>query len=344
MNIDVLTFYETIRNYLVLYLKDQKNYSQHTIRSYRTTITLLIEYVCLRQEIKMKQVHFDLFNAPIIIDFLTFLETDKKNSIATRNLRLTILKAFFYYVAQRDIMVMKQYLLISDIPLKKDKKKQVEHLSEEEFKFLLEQINTRNIKGLRNQCFLILMYDTAAREDEMLNIQIKDIVLKEKGSFMYLHGKGNKTRMVPIMDSTKSHLENYFRIYHKTMNTEDYLFYIITHGIKHKMSSDCAYKFVKKYGQLASEKNSDFLPNLYPHHIRHSRAIHLYRNGMPLPIVSEFLGHAQIETTLVYAYADTEMKRAAIDKAMNETEITNDEVIVNWSDDEETLKILYGLK
>jgi site-specific recombinase XerC len=49
--------------------------------------------------------------------------------------------------------------------------------------------------------------------------------------------------------------------------------------------------------------------------LRHSRAMHLYQAGMPLALLTEWLGHADPETTLIYAHADTEMKRHALEKA-----------------------------
>ena len=68
------------------------------------------------------------------------------------------------------------------------------------------------------------------------------------------------------------------------------------------------------YGSIAINAGADIPGKLHPHMLRHTRAMHLYRNGMPLVLLSEWLGHASLETTMVYAYADTEMKRQAIAK------------------------------
>lgn len=80
------------------------------------------------------------------------------------------------------------------------------------------------------------------------------------------------------------------------------------------MSIDNTEKFIKKYGSSARQENKDVPERVYPHMFRHSRAMHLYRSGMPLALLSEWLGHASIETTWIYAYADTRMKRIAIEK------------------------------
>ena len=109
------------------------------------------------------------------------------------------------------------------------------------------------------------------------------------------------------------------------------------------MSADTVALFMKKYAAQAREILPDFSKNLHPHMIRHTRAMHLYRQGMPIHLLSEFLGHANFETTKIYAHADTEMKRVAIAKAdiirqgMPETEPL-------WSDDEDMILKLSGLR
>lgn len=84
------------------------------------------------------------------------------------------------------------------------------------------------------------------------------------------------------------------------------------------MSDDNVARFLKKYARLAREQNAHVPENVHPHMFRHSRAMHLYQGGMPLAVLSEFLGHEDPETTLIYAYADTEMKRDAVNRASKE--------------------------
>ena len=109
------------------------------------------------------------------------------------------------------------------------------------------------------------------------------------------------------------------------------------------MSCDNVARFIKQYGESARKKCCDIPVNVHPHQLRHTRAIHLYRDGMPLSVLSEFLGHADITTTQIYAYADPEMKRAAIKKARGE-ELIDMPAEALWQTDEEMIKRLYGLK
>jgi integrase len=109
------------------------------------------------------------------------------------------------------------------------------------------------------------------------------------------------------------------------------------------MSDDNVTRFLKQYAKSARAICDEVPPNVYPHLFRHGRAMSLYRNGMPLGLLSEFLGHENPETTLIYAYADTEMKRLAIEKATGSTNPIHAEV-APWVFDDEMIKKLYGLK
>ena len=139
-------------------------------------------------------------------------------------------------------------------------------------------------------------------------------------------------------------LERYLRAFHpnEPADSEKPLFYTIIHGIQQQMSADTVALFLKKYGKIAHNSCPEVPAHIHAHMLRHTRAMHLYHQGMPMMLLSEYLGHASEETTKIYAYADTEMKRAAIDKAdivRNETP----QSVPTWIDDEEMILKLSGL-
>ncbi len=123
-------------------------------------------------------------------------------------------------------------------------------------------------------------------------------------------------------------------------------FYICRKGTRCAMSPDNVEKFIKRYGRQAREKNVNVPVHLYPHMFRHSRAMHLYRNGMPLPLLAEWLGYVQMETTIqYYANADTQMKKEAIEKATTELNpLFQDNPEIDWENDEEMIKKLHGVR
>lgn len=116
----------------------------------------------------------------------------------------------------------------------------------------------------------------------------------------------------------------------------------VIHGRQQKMSPDTVAAFFAKYGSMAKAVCQEVPEHIHPHMMRHTRAMHLYQSGMPMVLLSQYLGHAQVETTMIYAYADTEMKRAAIQKAdaVRGTKPVPDEI---WADNEEMILKLSGL-
>jgi len=119
------------------------------------------------------------------------------------------------------------------------------------------------------------------------------------------------------------------------------LLYTIHQREKTYMSDNNGARFIKKYAKEAKMNNPNMPDNVYTHMFRRSRSMHLYRSGMPLALLAEFLGHTDPETTLVYAYADTEMKRKAIEKAVPKEAILpeNTEKAI-WEDDEDIISRL----
>ncbi|NLD06035.1 MAG: tyrosine-type recombinase/integrase [Synergistaceae bacterium] len=111
------------------------------------------------------------------------------------------------------------------------------------------------------------------------------------------------------------------------------------------MSPDCSEKFIKKYGTDAHNVNSKVPESLHCHMFRHSRSMHLYKSGMPMVLLAEWLGHAQISSTLIYANADTEMKKDAIMKATSKLNplLSGETAYLEWEDDEALIRQLYGL-
>lgn len=222
----------------------------------------------------------------------------------------------------------------------------IEFFSESALETILAQPDKRKKNGQRDLFFLILMYDTGARAQEMLDLKVGDMNMGENNPYVIITGKGSKTRLVPVMEKTCRHFDAYRRRFHPSGSPDEYLFYVDRKGTRTKMSIDNVEKFVARYGRKAHEQSQEVPEHLYPHMWRHSRSMHLYRNGMPLPLVAEWLGHARMDTTRkFYADADTTMKKEAIDKATSDINpLYSTEYDINWKDDEELLKRLYCLK
>jgi site-specific recombinase XerD len=219
-------------------------------------------------------------------------------------------------------------------------RKPVGYMSETALKAVLEQPDIKTMKGIRNRMIMILLYDTGVRVQELVDMKLSSLHLKIKNPFVIVTGKGNKTRSIPLMDKTVAHLKEYLKRFHNgpddKKNTP--LFYSNRSGSPHILSTDAISVFLKKYGKIARTTCHEVPDSVHPHLFRHTRAMALYRAGMPLSYIAEFLGHVSINTTEIYASTDIEMLRNALKKANSEVA----EEIPHWKD-EDSLKKLCGL-
>jgi site-specific recombinase XerD len=347
MNRDAHIFYCMVRDFLSIYLPKQRGLSDNTIKSYREALNLLIEFISTSQESSLSDVNFQNITRETGEDFFQWLETERGCAVSTRNQRLSAIKSFLKYAAGKDKSLMPIYLEIDAIPKKKDTRiHEIEFFSESALTVILEQPDKHKKNGQRDLFFLILMYDTGARAQEMLDLRLCNVRLDGSNPHVIITGKGSKTRLVPIMENTCRHFESYKSRFHAHGDSDEYLFYIERKGIHSQMSIDNVEKFVARYGEKARKVSSEVPAHLKPHTWRHSRAMHLYRNGMPLPLVAEWLGHANMETTVrFYANADTTMKKEAIDMATSDiSPLKSKKYDIEWEDDNELLKRLYCLK
>lgn len=335
-------FFIILRQYLQVYLVKNKSCSTNTIKAYTDSLNLFFKYLEEEFQVALPKVDWTDFSYERILGFLVWLEEKRGCSKQTQNQRLTAIRSFVRYAGIIDTANMAVQAEVEKIKVKKTHQRLIPFLTPEELKILLQQPDIAKRNGLRDMVFLTLMYDTAARCQEMVDLKLSDIDLK-KGC-VYITGKGDKTRAVPIMPKTAEHIRRYIDKFHpmSERNPNDHLFYTVSHGERHRMSEDNVAAFVKKYGEAAKAVSPGIPDKVHPHMLRHTRAMHLYQGGMPMPLLSDFLGHANMDTTKIYAYADTNMKREAIRKANSVNPASIPEAI--WKNDDEMLRILSGLK
>lgn len=199
-------------------------------------------------------------------------------------------------------------------------------------------------KEMLDQWLLTKNFNTDnTRRLAIINIRHFTRYMNAIGKSVYIPSTGNKFRITPISDELLSKFKKYCSYYHKSGNYEDYLFYTKRKGNCVQMSCDAAQALVKEYGIMAQE-SIPTLPRIHPHLFRHTRAMHLYMAGMPLELVSQWLGHSQMETSLIYARATTDMKRKAIDKiAEKEGSVFKGDEKFKYADKDDVIRQLYGL-
>lgn len=326
-----------LHRFLTSHLAGLRGCSPNTIASYRDTFKLLIAWFRDAKSIPPDKLTLDRIDAHAITAFLDWLEAERHNSIATRNQRLAAISSFFRWLQSQDPTRMAGCQDILAVPAKRKAQPSVNHLTIEQTRRLLAQPDRSTRPGRRDATLLATLYDTAARVQEFADLTVRDI-RPQPPALAALTGKGRKTRHVPLGDNTVALLNAYLTEHglDKPGHDDHPLF---TNQHRNKLSRGGIAWIIGKYQARAGDPALTGA-DLSPHILRHSKAMHLYEAGVPLPYIRDILGHVDLTTTEIYARASTEAKRKALEATY--TEIVTDE-LPEWNHDPGLLTWLASL-
>jgi site-specific recombinase XerD len=326
-----------LHRFLTSHLAGLRGCSPHTIASYRDTFKLLITWFRDCRSIPPDKLTLDRIDADAITAFLDWLQTQRHNSISTRNQRLAAVSSFFRWLQSQDPARMSGCQDILAVPAKRTAQPGVNHLTIEQTRRLLAAPDRSTRRGRRDATLLATLYDTAARVQEFADLTVRDI-RPQPPALAVLTGKGRKTRHVPLGDNTAALLTAYLTEHGLDKpGHDDHPLYTNQH--RNKLSRGGIAWIIGKY-QVRAGDPALAGAEVSPHVLRHSRAMHLYEAGVPLPYIRDILGHVDLTTTEIYARASTEAKRKALEATY--TEIVTDD-LAEWNHDTGLLTWLASL-
>ena len=319
------------------YLPAVRNMSGNTILAYRDAFRLLLVYCRDTENKSSEKLTLKSIDDKLILRFLDWLQSERGCSIATRNQRLAAIHAFFRYVQAYEPGQMLTCQRILQVPFKKYQQPIVQHLTPEQVRDLLAAPGASAPVRRRDTTILSVLYDTGARVQELCDLRVRDIRL-EHPAIITLTGKGRKTRHVPVLGNTVEHLRLYLDENGLLQNGKQDAPLFFNQRLT-KLTRGGVSHIVQKYA-AAIDKYQNTAKKLTPHVLRHSKAMHLYQAGVNLVYIRDILGHADIATTDIYARADTESKRKALESIY--PDITPG-TLPDWNRDETLLDFLNRL-
>jgi site-specific recombinase XerD len=296
------------------YLPNELGASTNTVSSYRDAFLLLFKYLRDEKGWRIERLQLKNLNKTLIREFLNWIETGRNCSVATRNVRLIAIHSFFRYLQFEVPDFLVEWQNILDIPVKKTKQGTLTYISLEGVKLLLQMPDCRIKSGRRDLALLSLLYDTGARVQEIADLT-PSCVRFSAPSIIKLTGKGKKSRIVPLMKKQTDILGQYMK--ENKLNRPSANQYPLFSSRRGEKLTRAGISYILgKYVKMARKQDATLIPPRFsPHCLRHSKAMHLLQAGVNLVYIRDILGHVSVQTTEIYAKADSHKKREAIEQA-----------------------------
>ena len=275
-------------------LKEVRNLSDNTLISYKHDVKSFIEFISTHTG---SEVSIKYLNDMKISDFRSFLSYLRNKDISSTSIARIIssLKSFFNYLLNTNLI---ESTVVQSLRTPKQKKSLPRPISSElaiETIKHAQDMEKEKWIGLRNKSILMLLYGCGLRISEALNLNFEDI---NENDYLIIKGKGNKERMVPLMNYVKNDIENYIHECPKNFMKDDPLFV----GKRLDRLSPRIIQYV-----LEKIRHNLSLPETAtPHALRHSFATHLLDSGGDLRTIQELLGHSSLSTTQKYTKVEPE--------------------------------------
>ncbi|MGN0078859.1 MAG: tyrosine-type recombinase/integrase [Coriobacteriales bacterium] len=338
---EAATMSRHIAGFLGSYAPSQLTSSGNTLKSYRTAISLYIEFLEGEKGVTDATFGRKCFERPVIEEWVQWLRRERGSSASTCNNRLGSLRAFLKYLAGRGPEYAYLQQEASQIPRMKEQKKKVEGMSKEAVKALMECPDASTRTGKRDLVLMVVLYATAARIDEVLSLKVGQLHLDCARPYANIIGKGDKVRTLNLLPKAVAHIKAYLQEFHGSGPDPDaYLFYSRNAGPSGKMTQPAVDKMLKKHAKKAAEQCKDVPVGLHAHQFRHAKASHWLEDGMNIVQISLLLGHESLETTMRYLDVTLDDERAALATLEDENE---KKVAPKWKNGDGSLKALCGL-
>lgn len=307
-------FWKLARSFLHDYMPLTRNLSDKSVEAYKQSLSTYLKFLREDKSITDESVTFDAFSRENIKDFVGWLK-GKNYAPKTINLKLTAIRSFLKYCSEEDFELRGIYTEVCTIRKQKEEKHPIQYLQSSATAAILSAYDTKTAKHRRNRMMLILLYDTGARVKELADLDLSSLHLEMQNPYVTLIGKGRKSRNVPLMDKTVRHLKVYLEEFHPG-DCETPLFYSFLDGKPHRLTTDSISLALKAAADIGRKTCVNIPQKVHCHLIRRTKAMDLYKNGVPLTFIMQLLGHESLSTTSgFYAFATLEMMNSAMTKA-----------------------------
>jgi integrase/recombinase XerD len=300
-------FPQLVQDFFLRRLITQRGASARTVEAYRDAFELLLGFAEQRTGKPPSALSLADLDAPLVLDFLDHLETERGNTARTRNARLAAIHSFMRYAAVRDPASLPVTARVLAIPAKRFDRPVLGYLSREQVAAILAAPDRGTWSGRRDAVLLAVAYNTGARVSELTALRVRDVLL-DRQTAVHLHGKGRKQRVIPLWKSTAAQLRAWLDEISPAPDAPAFPnragTLLTRSGIRDRLGRAVA----------EAEQHCPSLrgQHIAPHTLRHSTAMHLLQSGTDLAVIALWLGHSSPAVTHQYLEADLAAKEAVL--------------------------------
>ncbi len=301
------TFAVLVQEFFGSYMLQQRSLSPRTVASYRDTFVLLLRYSEQSHALSAHSFGLADLNAKLLAGFLDHLESERHNSVRSRNVRLAAVRSFLKFAARRDpanLAVIQQALAV---PMKRFERQMVGFLPREQMHAVID-VATDTWVGQRDRLMFTLMFNTGARVSEIIDVRVSDVVLGPSSSIR-LHGKGRKQRTLPLWKSTARATRDWLQLNPQLRGDMPLL---PRRDGRPMTRANVARRLARAVEAAAAQFPALKNARVSPHMVRHSTAMGLLQSGVDPCEIALWLGHESPSTTHMYVEADLAMKERAL--------------------------------
>jgi integrase/recombinase XerD len=339
-----VTLTKCLHRFFSYYLPQIKGGSPHTFTAYKKTFELFLLFAARKKSCSVQSLQLEHLSTEMVIDFLVYLEEERHNTVRTRNLRLAAIKS----LAKMIRILYPEYREYAEslrlIPQKRAQKKLIGYLYQDEILKVLKTVNLKRKEGMRDYTILHLLFDSGARAAEVANLHLD--YFDHQNKTLAILGKGNRFRQIILTPKTVDLLQQYIEKYRGTPRYAHQEFLFINQRLEH-FSRHGINRLCKKHLSMAlPPKRMEMLSPA--HSFRHSCAMNMLLEGDAITDIQNRLGHANVNSTMVYLKMEMPHKRDVQKQFLLYTQsiISDDPKITeltDWEDKDEILSWLDSL-
>jgi integrase/recombinase XerD len=290
------------------YLPNQRGASQHTCDSYAQGFGLLFNFASQRLRVAPSALALEQIDAPLVSAFLEYLEQERHNAAATRNVRLAAIKSFFRFLEHRIPSALEQIRRILAIPFKKTDSRLIAYLKQDELQALLDAPDPTTATGIRDRAMLHLAFAAGLRASELVGLRVCDVTLQPTASIL-VRGKGRRERTLPLNKEARDALRAWLAV-RSDVRVPELFLNARGDGLTRWGFAYVLGKYVPRATQRCPSLQNK---RVSPHVLRHTCAMVTLQATHDIRQVALWLGHTSTQTTEIYTRVDPSEKLNAIE-------------------------------